>query len=56
MPVEILRLAAAAERLGMTTKEVVYLVHQRKIRYVLVDGVARIPSNVIEEYRAQRAS
>jgi excisionase family DNA binding protein len=56
MPVEILRLAEAAERLGITTKEMVYLVHERKIRYVLVDGIARIPSDVLEEYRTQRAS
>ncbi len=56
MPVEILRLAEAAERLGITTKEMVYLVHERKIRHVLVDGIARIPSDVLEEYRTQRAS
>jgi len=51
MPVEILRLAEAAERLGISTKEMVYLVHERKIRYVMVDGIARIPSDVLREYR-----
>ena len=56
MPVEILRLAEAAERLGITTKEMVYLVHERKIGYVLVDGIARISSDVLEAYRTQRAS
>lgn len=56
MPVEILRLAEAARRLGITTAEMVYLVHERKIRYVVVDGIARIPSDVLEEYRTQRAS
>ncbi len=38
MPVEIVRLAEAAERLGITTKETVYLVHERKIRYVRRKG------------------
>jgi excisionase family DNA binding protein len=52
----VLRLAEAAERLGISTKDMVYLLHERKIRYVLVDGIARIPSDVLEEYRAQKAS
>ena len=56
MPVVVLRLAEAAERLGITSREMVYLVHERKIRYVLVDGIARIPSDVLEAYRTQRAS
>jgi hypothetical protein len=55
MPVEIPRLAEAGERLGVTTKEMVYLVHERKIRYVLVDGIAPIPSDALEEYRTLRA-
>lgn len=55
MPIEILRFADAAERLGITTREMVDLVRQRKVRYVPVDGIARIPSDVLEEYRTQRA-
>jgi len=42
--------------LGITTKDMVDLVHERKIRDVLVDGIARIPSDVLEEFRTQRAS
>jgi hypothetical protein len=45
MPVVILRLAEAAERVGITTKERIHLVHERQIRYVLVDGIARLPSD-----------
>ena len=55
MPVEILRLTEAARRLGISTLEMVRLVHERRIEYVVVEGTARIPSDVIEEYR-RRAS
>lgn len=48
-PVEILRLAEAARRLGITTKDMVYLVHEGKIRYVTVDGIARIPSGTASD-------
>lgn len=50
MPVEILRLAEAARRLGITTMDMVQLVHNREIGYVLVDGVPRIPEDVLEEH------
>jgi excisionase family DNA binding protein len=53
MPVEILRLAEAARRLGVTTMDMVKLVHNHEIRYVLVDGVPRIPEDVVEDYRRQ---
>lgn len=57
-PVEILRLAEAAHRLGMPTAELVRLVHDRKIEFVVVDGIARIASDVVDRYRVehQRAS
>jgi excisionase family DNA binding protein len=49
--VEILRLAEAARRLGISTLEMVRMVSRREIRYVLVDGVPRIPEDVVDEYR-----
>jgi hypothetical protein len=54
MPVEILRMAEAARRLGMSTYEMVKLVHAGQIEYVLVDRVPRIPSTVVEEMLNQR--
>lgn len=57
-PIEILRLSEAARRLGMPTAELARLVHERKIEFVMVDGIARIASDVVDRYRLehQRAS
>lgn len=54
MPVDILRMADAARRLGMTTYEMVKLVHAGQIEYVLVDRVPRIPSTVVEQMLERR--
>ena len=35
----------------MPTKELLRLVHARRIRFVMVDGIARIPEDAIGEYR-----
>jgi hypothetical protein len=56
MPVEILRLAEAARRLGVPTLEIVQMVTRRQIDYVLVDGVPRIPETVVAETRDRRAA
>ena len=56
MPSEMLRLAEAAKRLGLSTHDIVQMVHNRTIDYVLVDGVARIPDTVVEELRQRQAS
>jgi len=50
---EPLRAAEAARRLGMPTKELLRLVQQHKIRYVMVNGIAHIPFDAIEEYRTR---
>lgn len=56
MPAEILRLAEAARRLGITTAEIVRMVHERRIEYVVVDGIVRIPDSVVEHLKRQEAS
>ncbi len=48
-----LRAAQAAQRLGIPTKELLRLVYERKIRYVMVDGIAHIPIDAVEEYRSK---
>jgi excisionase family DNA binding protein len=53
MATDNLRASEAARRLGMPTKELLRLVYERKIRFVMVEGVAHIPSDAIDEYRAQ---
>ncbi len=50
---EPLRAAQAARRLGIPTKEVLRLVYERRIRFVMVNGIAHIPPDAIDEYRAK---
>ena len=51
MSAELLRASEAARRLDMPAKELLRLVHGRSIRYELVDGIAHIPDDALEEYR-----
>jgi len=53
MAVELLRASEAARRLGMPTKGLLGLVHERKIRYVMVKGMAHVPNDALEEFRAK---
>ena len=53
MGAELLRASEAARRLGVPTKEVLRLVRDRQIRYVMVDGIAHVPDDALEEYRAR---
>ena len=43
MPAELLRATAAAKRLGLPTKELLRLVYERKIRYVMVEASPTSP-------------
>lgn len=47
-----LRAPEAGRRLGLSTKETLRLMYDRKIRTVVVKGIAHIPESAIEEYRA----
>jgi excisionase family DNA binding protein len=53
MSTDLLRASEAARQLDMSTRDLVRLVHERKIRYEMVDGIAHIPSDALEEYRAK---
>lgn len=53
MPSELLRASEAARRLDVPTKELLRLIQQRKLRYEMVDGIAHVPVEAIEEYRAK---
>jgi hypothetical protein len=52
MSTELLRAPEAARRLGIPTKEVLRLMYERKIRYVVVEGIAHVPDDVVEEFRS----
>lgn len=56
MPAEPLFAAEAARRLELETKELLRLIYERKIRYVMVNGIAHIPEDALDEYRRQAAS
>lgn len=56
MPAEPLIAAEAARRLNLSTKELLRLVYERKIRYVMVDGIAHIPEDAVDDYRREAAS
>jgi hypothetical protein len=51
MTPETIGMAEAGRQLGITTREVVQLVYDRRIRYVIVEGIPRIPQDAVEEYR-----
>jgi excisionase family DNA binding protein len=46
-----LRAAQAARRLGITTTDLLRLVYERRIRHVMVNGIAHLPIDAVEEYR-----
>lgn len=56
MPADPCRASEAARRLGMPTKDLLRLIHDRKIRYVMIDGIAHVPDDAIQEYRTRAAS
>jgi hypothetical protein len=43
--------AEAARRLDMPLKELLRLTVHRKIRYVMVNGIAHYPEDALEDYR-----
>lgn len=53
MDTEPLRATEAARLLGMPTRELLRLLHEHRIRYVMVDGIAHVPADAIDEYRAR---
>ncbi len=53
MTVEFLRASEAARRLDMSTKELLRLVLSGAIRYEMVNEIAHIPGDALDEYRAK---
>jgi excisionase family DNA binding protein len=53
MSAEPLRVSEAARRLGISAREPMQLIHDRKIRYVMVDGIAHVPIEALAEYRSR---
>jgi hypothetical protein len=38
---------------GVWAETLLRLVHERQIRYVMVNGIAHVPDDALEEYRAR---
>ncbi len=55
MPDTALRATKAARRLGIPTKELLRIIQNKQIRYVMVDGIAHVPEDAVEEYRRRMA-
>jgi excisionase family DNA binding protein len=53
MPAELLRASQAARRLELSTKDLLRLIYDRQIRFVMVGGIAHIPADALDEYRAR---
>lgn len=50
-----LRATQAAKRLGITTKELLVLMHERRIGYVMYKGIAHVPLDALDEYQSSSA-
>jgi hypothetical protein len=53
MSIELLRASEAARRLDISTSALLGVVHERKIRSVMVDGIAHVPVDALDEFRAK---
>lgn len=50
---EPLRASEAARALGISTRDVLVLMREGKLRYVMKDGIAHVPSEAIQDYVAK---
>ncbi len=49
----LLTASEAARRLGIPTRSLVRLISERRIRYVMVDGIAYVAEDALSEYEAK---
>ncbi len=50
-----LTIVEAARRLDVEGVELIQAMRERRIRYVMVQGIAHIPEDAIDEYRVLRS-
>lgn len=56
MAAELFTASEGVRRLGVPTKELLRLVRNREIRYVMVRGSAHIPDHALDEYELKPLS
>ena len=52
MTSELLRPGRVAKLLDVPTRRIVQLIYDRRVPYVMRDGIAHIPAEALDEYRA----
>jgi hypothetical protein len=52
MSAEPLRIAAVAKLLDVPTRRIVDLIAERRVPYVMVEGMAHVPADALDTYRA----
>ncbi len=52
MAAEPLRATEAARLIGVPTRELLRLIYEQRIRYVMIDGIAHVPADAVQEYCA----
>lgn len=50
-----LTIVEAARRLDVEGVELIQAMRERRIRYIMVQGIAHIPEDALDEYRALRS-
>jgi hypothetical protein len=50
-----LTIVEAARRLDVEGVELIHAMRERRIRYIMVQGIAHIPEDALDEYRALRS-
>lgn len=50
-----LRATQAARELGITTRQLLALLRDGKLAYVMVDGIAHVPADELRAYRSATA-
>ena len=53
MSAEPFRVSEAARQLGVSSRELLRLIHDHEIRYVMIDGIAHVPADAVTEYRSK---
>jgi hypothetical protein len=53
MAADLLTASEATRRLGIPTKESLRFVHERKIRFLMVKGIAHVPDDAVAEFQAR---
>lgn len=52
MDTEPLRIGAVAKLLDVRSRDILQLIYERRVPYVMREGIAHVPVGALDEYRA----